>query len=628
MKKIKLLAAFMALVLSASMLLTACGNKDKGDIELADIMNPEYEVEEDGILSTGSKLAFEGDYVDAKENFVITAEDVEVEGASAKRTTRVYNAETGKAVATLTASATESSYSNYYVNIISSDYFAVLAVNKNGAASSSSIAYTAKSAIFNCTLNFADNYSNTLTIRNASGTTAETIDNSTLMTYCKANNDTIDTIYTKELIVEYKDADDYRAETLNDLFFVGTKLYRIGADDSVTEIKDFGLSKKPLSVESMRKVGDYYSGWKTDTTLAVYDKDLNELYSYTIPEYVMELLMSSLKESEGEGEAELTTLPVFYNTLLADGKLLLQYAVQLDQNDKKYDYRSKADGRYDLVTLLIDAEGAKEIDVDFVIAAVDPSVADEKGQMVYSDKVENLAFIYYIGENKMLDRTEATRKLVLLSNELKVEGTVAIDGQLEGEFPTHYKNKYYKVELVDSTLIYDKETGEMVSELVSTSNYLSGDLFLYEKAIYDIKGEKVKDLKLTPANKCGESLILQSVNLKGAAYSLFVDGETKTIGSVSKDPADKDTAYTDIAYGNGYYYTAKTEMSEAKGENVTTYSYYNEKGAKLFTTEFKVSVVLDTEDFVIMKGTDKVETTKNGVKVSKNVDVFYRVSKG
>lgn len=630
MKKIKLLAAFMALVLSASMLLTACGNKDKGDLELADIMNPEYEVEEDGILSTGSKLAFEGDYVDAKKNFVITAEDIEAEGASAKRTTRVYNAETGKVVATLTASANESSYSNYYVNIISNDYFAVLAVNKNGAASSSSIAYTAKSAIFNCTLNFADNYSNTLTIRNASGTTAETIDNSTLMTYCKANNDTIDTIYTKELIVQYKDADDYRAETLNDLFFVGTKLYRIGTDDSVTEVKDFGLSKKPLSVESMRKVGDYYSGWKTDTTLAVYDKDLNELYSYTIPEYVMELLMSSLKESEGEGATEITTLPVFYNTLLADGKLLLQYAVQLDQNDKKYDYRSKADGRYDLVTLLIDAEGAKEIDIDFVIAAVDPSVADEKGQMVYSDKVENLAFIYYIGENKMLDRTEATRKLVLLSNELKVEGTVAIDGQLEGEFPTHYKNKYYKIELVDSTLIYDKETGEKVSELTDISGYLSGDYFFNKtsKAIYDIKGEKVKDLKLTPANMCGESLILQSVNLKGAAYSLFVDGETKTIGSVSKDPADKDTTYTDIGYGNGYYYTAKTEMSEAKGENVTTYSYYNEKGAKLFTTEFKVSAVLDTEDFVIMKGTDKVEITKNGVKVLKNVDVFYRVSKG
>ena len=619
MKKIKFLAAFMALTLSASMLLTACGNKEEGDITVADIMNPEYVVEEDGILSSGAKLSFQGDYVSAKGNFVITAEDAETEGTSIKRTTRVYNAETGKVAATLTSSSSESGYTAYYIDVISDDYFAVLAVNKSTSSSASSASYSAKSTVFGCTLYFGDNYSNTLTIRNASGTSVETIDNSTLMSYCKADeNNTIDTIYNSELTAEYKDADYYRGQIASDIFLVGTKLYRIGEDDSVTLVKDFGLTKKPKNVSGLKKIGENYIGAKSDSTLAVYDKDLNELFTYTLPEYVMNLFKVEDAASD----------PVFFYTLLAGGKLLVQYGVQLDQNDDKYDYRSEADGRYDLVTILVDAEGTTEIDADFVIGDVEPSIADEDGQMVYSEKVENLAFIHYIPENKMLDRTEATRKLVLLSNEAKVDGTVAIEGQLEDVFPSHYMNKYYKVELVDVTVLYDKETGEKVSELTDISGYLSGDYYLNNKVIYDIKGEKVKDLKTTPSSKCGDSLILQSVTLKGASYSLFVDGETKTIGTVSNDLADKDTAYASVSWGEGYYYTAKTAMSEAKGENVTTYTYYNEKGAKLFSTEVKLSAVLVTDDFIIMKGTDKVETTKNGVKVEESVDVFYRVTKG
>ncbi|MBO7303538.1 MAG: hypothetical protein J6U68_05075 [Clostridia bacterium] len=622
MKKIKLLAAFMALALSASMLLTACGSKEEGNIEVADIMNPEYVVEEEKILSSAAKLSLAGDYATAKGNFIITTDKLESEGATAKSTTYIYNAETGKAAATLTSTASENSYTTYFYDIISDEYFAVLTMSKSGSASSSSNGYSAKSTTFNCTLNFADNYSNTLTIRNASGTTVETISNSDLMAYCKANGDTLDTIYKNELIVEYQDADSH--QTSCDLFEVNSKVYRIGEDDSITLVKDFGLTKKPASVESLKKVGETYYGMKTETTMAVYDKDLNELFTYTLPEYVLELLYAE----SAEGEA--TTEPVFYCTLLADGKLLIQYAVQLDQNEEKYDFRSKADGRYDLVTTLIDAEGkVTDVDADFVIADVDPSVADEKGQMVYSDKVENLAFIHYIGENKMLDRTEATRKLAILSNDAKVDGVVAIDGIIDDVFPSHYKSKYYKVELIDSTVLYDKETGEKVSELTDISGYLSGDYFFNKKtkAIYDIKGEKIKDLKTTPAESCGDSLILSSVSLKGSTYSLFVDGETKTIGTVSTDAADKDTAYSSIAWGAGYYYTAKKAMSEAKGEEVITYTYYNEKGARFFSTECKLSIVLSTEDFVIMRGEDEVEVTENGKTKTKTVDVFYRVTK-
>ena len=144
MKKIKLLAALMALILCASVVLTACGNKEDA-IKIADIMNSEYAKEEkDGILDSQSRLSFAGNYKDADYGFVVTEEEKDSDTETEKNisTVRVYNVASGEAVASLsqktTINGSTSTSQKHYVDIISEEYFAVLSVKTSISSSSSS----------------------------------------------------------------------------------------------------------------------------------------------------------------------------------------------------------------------------------------------------------------------------------------------------------------------------------------------------------------------------------------------------------------------------------------------------------------------------------------------------------
>ncbi|MBO7302949.1 MAG: hypothetical protein J6U68_02055, partial [Clostridia bacterium] len=133
--------------------------------------------------------------------------------------------------------------------------------------------------------------------------------------------------------------------------------------------------------------------------------------------------------------------------------------------------------------------------------------------------------------------------------------------------------------------------------------------YIYDYALYDITGSQVKDLRNTNYTILGDSLFISSKTTKGASYILYVGGNTVKIGSTSTDKDDK-SAFDTIACSSsyGYYYTAKSATDEAKGETVTTYTYYNEKGAKLASTTSALSAVTATDDYVVMGCREKAET--------------------
>ena len=585
MKKIKILSLLLALIMCMSVLFISC-EKEETTYKIADIMNAEWKMDEQGTITSFKDASYTGDYVTSGYNFVVTKYEpkaAEGEGTetNASVVTRVYNVEKNQAVATLTESTTVdnnvspavTTIEKHYVDIISDEYFAVLS-----AKSSAWNSTVNSSENFNCPL--SSNYEYTLTIRDASGAVIETFYNTELVELCGGSISNFDKAYagndSESIIFEYESAfehmdDSYDYESGFDLFVIGNKVYRFDSEFNVTLVKDYGLVSKP-SFANMKKVGEHYLESK-NTVYTVYDKDLNKVFDYTIPGYA-------------NGNA----------FLLANGNLLVQYTTQLDQNDKKFDVREGADGKYDLSSVIVTKDGVTELeDVNYLIRDVKPSVAGLDGKKEYADTVENLAFIYYIGENKMLDISYANKKLVLLANDGTITAEVEVDGNI-ADFPMQYRNTFYAVKLSDGSYnIYDK-LGEMKGNLSSAAilaNVIDGSYLRIADVIYNADGSVAYDMgeQHAIAKTCGDTLIIAKYGVKTTSYGIFVDGEIKNIGTLSLDETLATINGFDYS-SDGYYYTYN------KADN--KYTYYNTEGTAIGTFDNRLNKCLAGEEFIIM----------------------------
>lgn len=593
MKKIKILSLLLALLMCASTLLIGCGKKETA-CTITDIMNHEWKLDKQGIITSFKDISLAGDFVKAGENFIVTKYDpstVSTEGADNKGSvvTRVYNVEKKQVVATLTETATVdesvtpavTTTEKHYVDIISEDYFAVITVSAKGNESNS----MKLSNYFGCALNEKCEY--TLTIRDASGAIVETFYNGELIALCNGNISNFDYIYAgnKEygfseenaINYEYKNPayhlnDSYEYSDSFDLIAIGSKVYRFDNEFNTTLVKDYGLAAMP-SLTKMTRVGSTYL--EVDGGVyTVYDSSLNKVFSYNVPGY-----------AQGRG------------FLLTNGNLLVQYVVQLDQNDKKFDIRAEADKKYDLVTVLVTPEETSELkDVDYYIADVETTDAKLDGKKVYADTVENLAFIYPISENKMLDTSYANKKLVLLSNDGTVTSEVALDGEI-ADFPIQYRNTFYAVKLSDGSYsIYDK-TGEKKGTLSSAAIFadvLDTSYLRIGDVIYNADGSVSYDIGKDHANYqiCGDTVVISKYSTNSVAYGIFVDGQVKNIGTVSSD--EKIATIDEFNSSNyGYYYVYN------KADN--KYTYYNSDGAVIGTFDNRLTSRFLGEDCVIMQ---------------------------
>lgn len=592
MKKIRILSALMVLVLCASMLLVACDKEEETvTYKLSDVMNADWSLDKTGVITSTKDASYVGEYAMADYNFVVTKFDPTTAGttdaANSGIVTRVYNANTDQTVLTVTdskvtdntAQPAVTTTTKHYVDIISSEYFAVLTASTTLSSGSS----VSMSNYFNCPLSTSWEYS--LTIYNATGSSKETYVNSELLALCGGSFTSFDSVYggtsSDALIYEYREVSSFLSESLHanndfDLFAIGNKVYRFDDELKATLVKDYGLASKP-SLSNMKKVGDSYLE-TVSSVYTVYDKDLKEVFNYTIPGYA-------------EGTAY----------MLANGNLLVQYATQLDQNEKKFDVRYGADNKYELTTVLVTAEGATELeDVDYYIGAVKPSVAGRDGKKVYADTVENLAFIYPIGDNKMIDSSYANKKLVVLNNDGTIAGEVEVEGNI-AEFPMQFTDDYYALKLSDGNYaIYDNQ-GSEVSVLTAAAmlaEKISGDYLLLGDAIYDANGSKVYDITDNHAtvDACGNTVIIKKYSATAVSYGIFVDGSVKTIGTVAKD--EKDSSINDFGFSEaGYYYTYNKEAKK--------YTYYNAEGNVIGTFDSRLTKRLSTDECVIMQDTAK-----------------------
>ena len=686
MRKIRILAALLALLLCMSMLLTACGNKDKEEdgedetegttepvedgkeelptAKLSDIMNKDWKapVSKNGVITKYTELAFKGNYSSAQGSFIVTKESNPTdatfpENAYNKNIVRVYNVNTAKELVATNDYRLEDykeeafsysttyyyylhNYVNNYVHVINDDYFSVLNVNRleidtnSYAGGNNYTSYTSNcfgTDMYDFNDDKADVYDEfvkyTLTIYNSEGKVVRTIDNEQLKKLCNDNIRYFDSYYNygSSYTCAYKDViAKYQPETEGgmyneDLYVKDGKVYRVDKDKKHTLIKDYGIAKMP-NVLYLDKVGDYYV--ESDGTVIVYDKNLNKVFDYTAPGYAYTM---------GGG-------------LLANGSFLLQYRVQLDQYAENYDYRAGADGKYDLVTVLVNKDGATELeDVDYVIGSVVACAADSDGQKIYTDSlantqagddgitlfayngtdmagdyivdsanadsneiysksIENLALIYPIGENKMLDKSYENMKLVILSNDCKSITEIVADEKIV-DFPVPVTDDLFAVNVLGGGKVLYTENGEKYSELENFESVFAGKYILTKEAIYDLKGAKVYDFKKNEAKytRMGDVLFITAIDANGnVKYSLWTNG---TATEVKGDVVEISS--------NGYYVVKNETVKD--GKTVKTYSYFNSKGTLIGTFDYQLSCMGVKGDVVIMAGNDIDEADNNKI---------------
>ena len=608
MKKIKIVSALLALMLCTSVALVSCDSSKKDNIKtvgIEDVMNPDWEDEKSGAITSYTNLNYMGvfDKNQSKGDFIITTEqnisdpdDSANNGQVLKqnlKNTRIYNVKSmnnGTLVFTDTITVDQSLSPALaivvmnYVHVISSDYVAVLTVTTKGMHDF----YDVTSSYFGAPLSNDFEYS--LAIYDASNTIKETFYHGEILGLCENNMSNFDKVYgggtdiESSLIYKYLDASTLMGSGIygknSDLFAIGGKVYRVNEDMKAELVCDYGIAARP-EVEKMVQVGENYIISSTGT-YTVYDNELNVLWRYDAPGYA-------------------NNCDAY---VLSNGALLVQYIVQLDQNAKDFDLRYGADGKYDLVTLIVNKKGTTEItDANYLIESLEPSVEDADGKMVYDDKVDNLAFIYPIGEDKMPDQTEANKKLVLLSNDGEIEAWVEAEGGI-ADYPIHYANGYYAVELLDgSCAIYDKE-GEKISALVFSAfgaRSILDKYLLLDNVIYDAEGKVIYDANKDHATAlpCGNTVIIRKYSATAVAYGIFINGNVMNIGTVSAIP--NNSTIDDFGYdASGYYYTYNKQNDK--------YTYFNEMGNAIGMFNNKLTLC----------------TTGDGFAVMADIDIFYK----
>lgn len=602
MKKIKILAALMALLLCVSMLLTACGNKnkteepipdatdevegnegegedsedadsdapvDKGDAEaedtdklptvkLADIMNKSWSTTKAQKISNIEKISYEGTIKDSNHRFFVTKQST---NDSDKNVICVYDKNNTSKVLTLndnreTTNGVTTTTKHYVMPIDDANYFAVIAmkyVNSDGPLSpynSGTNDITLRGyetfKFYAFEKNNSTSYTEyTITVYGAEMKVEKTVAPADVKKMCLNDVKNIDDAYNS--IVKSYIPESYTAYKGTDLAHSGTKVYRTDGK-TYTEVKNYGITKLPAN---LTQAGEYYFT-DEESVYTVYDKALTAVLTYGLPNYSSESIVR----------------------LLTNGSLLVQYSVALDDKAADYDYMS-AGKKYDLVTLIVTKDGATDIaDVDYKIDEFKASVAVD-GQKMYVDTVENIALIYPI-ESKLLNTNIANVKLVTISNDLKTVTEVVADGEKPINFPEAISDDCFRVEVLGGNYAVYSESGDKGSVDTDYANYEGKYVIDKVETIYDLKGTVLT--KYESYYKLGNSLLVITRDDLGALTYNVLGADGKLV--------KKENFYTYIA-ALGCYVTLTEETVKVGGVDtkVDRYTYYNESGTKVFQND-------------------------------------------
>ncbi len=303
-----------------------------------------------------------------------------------------------------------------------------------------------------------------------------------------------------------------------DLILVDSAMYRIAEDGTIAKAFDVKAGADFPAVD--KKQGDYYydmvdeDGYELGS-VAVYNASLELIAYHEVPRYL-----------EGQGYF-----------IMNNGNVLLQGAEYLGEFAEKYDWMEDGE-KLDLHTFVLNVEKGtvKELDLDYYIENVQTQAAAE--DWLYNEKIENVAWIVEI-EDEKLDWTDSATKLVSLDNNGKVKGV--IDGLVANQAPELPElvatNRWVVKDLAGNQYLLN-EAGEVLGNVNGLDlNDLNPNYIVLNDKIYDW------DLNLKYNVSANDASILQKMehgvlmtNDDGETL-LYANGEVKTI--ISETAAEK-----------------------------------------------------------------------------------------
>lgn len=565
MKKMRV-AAVLALALAGVMLLSSCATMGGKDA-FVKLLDPEAAYEEQTVTyATSAKVdALTGkSYREANGDLVYFTDTVEKDGVSYTQHV-VYNLKTNNVVRTVEDTATSKANVTLdyaYLDGERYSYFLVTAagweVDGDGNMKGR---YTVRTELYDCT-----------------GTYVAGV----------ADNDAFDGYFKTDYITA--------PEQVADMLYFNGMLYRFGEDGKLNRAIEYGTF---VDVPYILDYNDeYYVAYESDIeTFVFYNKQMEQVATYALPGFEVE------NRSGG---------------LLRNGKLLLQYWYELEEDAKDYtfvyethvntsgstgSYSTYQLAKYQLVTLLVDAKSgkAKEIKCDYLIE-------DELWGSQH-DWGENfplvLKDIEAFGEGyKIVDGRVSEIDLLLTfdkngkASELIYNGETVWDVCLVSD-----SRVLVKTELHDYLL--DRE-GALIGRVDNAEWFGS----------YLLSGNKVYDYDLTvKLDLFDRNYVVYDVT---AEYLLLENaGGDVLLYTGDSDPVKIEDDDLELVDYEDDYYLVEKEAEEGDNELFV----YNAKGVKIASFHYKgeIDEVKQIEDAILLRTRQAVGDTTEYV--------YYRVTK-
>ena len=388
------------------------------------------------------------------------------------------------------------------------------------------------------------------------------------------------TLYDQNGTVVSQKEGSYNIFTSVDLIFFDEDVFRIAEDGTITKAFTWSdLSSRATDLDYMTE--NYYYAFDHDS-FRIYDKNLTPLYEYTVPEYAS------------------TTAGFF---LLDSGDILYQLVTPLPADAEEYDVFIPDEdngGKYLLKTILFNTkkQQEKELKLPYLIQSItskasmrfpfDASLLEGVG---LGNNIKNVGTVYEIKDGYVSTNNEDTL-FVSLSNNGKI--TAVLNDLLDNmrSFPQQINANHYIYEDRFGREYLLNLEGEKLGEISAVSG--RNETYLYtENKIYTYDLLPAYDLsanKMTVLYNLDNALLL--TDEEGA---VFLFDAKKSITPI----ADVDNTFNSVHEGSYRIIEFKSRslfcVAEVSEEQ-TLYYYYNDRGALLYTSNIRLSLVTTSDD--------------------------------
>ena len=398
-------------------------------------------------------------------------------------------------------------------------------------------------------------------------------------------------------------------EVVEDVLYLDGTCYRANENGEISSAFDYSiLSKFPEGIDA-KVNGKYYDlVSEGDKGVKIYDDKFAFAKEYEIPSYANLLNVVFLKED----------------------KLLIQYAYELDEDDKKFsfifegdelevnDFTFKSMTKYNLETVIYDVEKgkAKSVKCPYIIdETIIDLDEDEDLELLNEEAAQALVFGYAIVDERVKadDNSERTLGITAKNKFFEID---QLNGEAVKEIKLVGKDKW---ELGTKSFKYLFSAGAIVGEISNAT--LNGDIYF--------SGNYFFDMDLKPIYNCVENKLTVNGSINGAFFFkdaktgelFFYNGGEDTTKLIDEDVVD-DVSYTQLT-NDLFVLVDETEEDEGK----VVYSFYNSLGEKIqkITCEAGESWI---SNFSVAVSEDAVIIAQTSIKNDKNVVNYYRFYKG